>query len=84
MAPMGLTMPRSRRSELLPTTACGTVEHVAGPPTDPPDVEGFIRGCTIRCLGYSQLKNDSVVLSLITIPLAIIRGFAYVELAATS
>ena len=32
---------------------------------------------------YSQLKNDNVVLSLITIPLANISGLAYVALSAT-
>lgn len=34
--------------------------------------------------GYSQLKSDRVVVSLITIPFSSIRGLAYVALSATS
>jgi hypothetical protein len=50
----------------------------------PPWTKRALHFVESRGRGYSQLKNDSVVLSLITIPFANIRGFAYVELSATS
>ena len=43
----------------------------------------WVLGRTAQSGGYSQLKYDSVVVSLTTIALSSIRGLAYVALSAT-